>query len=166
MSNTILLVEDNEDDVLFLRRALKMAGVPHPLQVVEDGRKAIDYLEGTGDYANRAEFPLPCLVLLDLKLPRIMGLDVLKWIREQPGLEPLPIIVLTSSQEPSDIQRAYRLGANSYLVKPSSTDKLVDLVKSFSDYWLRHNTPPSWEVYAKGESAAAGAPQKIQRLRI
>lgn len=80
MNGTILLVEDNEDDVLFLRRALKLAGILNPLQVVRDGRQAIDYLEGSGAYMNRAEFPLPCLVLLDLKLPRVMGLDVLRWI--------------------------------------------------------------------------------------
>ena len=154
MTGTILLVEDNEDDVLFLRRAMKLAGILHPLQVVRDGRQAIDYLEGSGAYKNRAEFPLPCLVLLDLKLPRVMGLDVLHWIRQQSRLEPLPIIVFTSSQEENDIQRAYRLGANSYLVKPSSADKLLELVKTFGIYWLQHNTPPSWEEYAKGIPAA------------
>jgi CheY-like chemotaxis protein len=160
MNGTILLVEDNEDDVLFLRRAFKQAGIPNPLQVVPDGRQAIDYLAGVAPYASRADYPLPCLVLLDLKLPRVMGLEVLQWVRQQPELEPLPIIVLTSSPEDKDIQRANRLGANSYLVKPSSADKLLELIKALGAYWLQHNTPPSWEVYAKGLAASNPIPSQ------
>ncbi len=141
MGRTILLVEDEEDDVFFLQQAMKKAGVLNPLQVASDGQMAIDYFKGTGKFANREEFPLPCLVLLDLKLPRVMGLDVLKWLREQPGVAPI-VVILTSSKEEADIATAYRLGANGYLVKPSAADQLTDVVKSIKDFWLTQNMSP------------------------
>jgi CheY-like chemotaxis protein len=139
--NTILLVEDEEGDVFFMRQAMQKAGVLNPLQVASDGRQAIDYLKGAGKFANREEFPLPCLVLLDLKLPRVMGLDVLKWIREQPGVATI-VVILTSSKEEADIATAYRLGANGYLVKPSDVSELIDMAKSIKDFWLTQNIPP------------------------
>jgi CheY-like chemotaxis protein len=138
-SGTILLVEDNEDDVFLMKRALKGAGVTNPLQVVEDGQQAIDYLSGTGQFSNREQFPIPAIVFLDLKLPILRGLEVLDWIRQQPHLEDVVVVVLTSSNEPYDLKEAYRLGANSYLVKPPTADQLIDLAKAFRWYWLEFN---------------------------
>src|ERR1700733_13513141 len=112
MSNTILLVEDEVNDVFFMKHAFMEIGLDNPMQVATDGREAINYLSGVDKYADRERFPLPCLVLLDLKLPRVMGLEVLKWIREQPELETLIVIILSSSQLMPDIEWAYRLGAN------------------------------------------------------
>jgi len=138
-NRAILLVEDNEDDVFLMRRALKAAQISNPLQIVEDGKQAIDYLSGCGPYADRAQFPFPALVFLDLKLPIKGGLEVLDWIRKQPELDNLVVLVLTSSNEPSDLKRAYTLGANSYLVKPPTADQLLDLAKAFKWYWLEFN---------------------------
>jgi len=142
MGDTLLLVEDAEDDVLFMKRALKKAGITNPLQVVGDGQEAIDYLAGKGRFAERRQHPLPLLVLLDLKLPQVPGLDVLKWIREHDRLEPLPVIVLTSSRESQDIDEAYRRGANAYLVKPNNSDQLLEMVKGLEEFWLKLNQPP------------------------
>src|SRR5438105_2103316 len=105
-SGTILLVEDSADDVFFLQRALKKAQIENPLQVVVDGQQALDYLGGVGNYSNRKEFPLPCLLLLDLKLPRVNGFEVLGWIRQQASLSSLPVVILTSSGEQRDRKRA------------------------------------------------------------
>ena len=102
MARTVLLVEDEPNDVFFIQQAMKKAGVVNPIRVASDGQQAIDYFEGAGKFANREEFPLPCLVLLDLKLPYVMGLDVLKWIRQQPGL-PVVVVILSSSKEEEDI---------------------------------------------------------------
>ncbi|HXI84522.1 MAG TPA: response regulator [Verrucomicrobiae bacterium] len=141
MTRTILLVEDDENDMFFLQRAMKNAGVPNPIQIASDGQQAIDYFQGTGKFANREEFPLPYLVLLDLKLPRVMGLDVLKWIRQQPEVAAI-VIILSSSKEEADVATAYRLGANGYLVKPAEASQLNDMAKSIKDFWLSQNTPP------------------------
>ena len=135
----ILLVEDNEDDVFLMRRALKGAHVVNPLHVVEDGQEAVDYLAGTGRFADRERYPLPAVVFLDLKLPYLSGHDVLAWIRRQKEFESLVVIVLTSSNEASDLSRCYALGANSYLVKPPTPDQLEDLAKAFKWYWLEYN---------------------------
>jgi CheY-like chemotaxis protein len=135
----ILLVEDNEDDVFLMRRALQGARVANPLQVVEDGQEAVDYLSGNGNFADRERYPLPAVVFLDLKLPYISGHDVLAWIRQQKELESLVVIVLTSSNEASDLSRCYALGANSYLVKPPTPGQLEDLAKAFKWYWLEYN---------------------------
>jgi len=102
---TILQVEDDPNDVFFLKHAMKKAGVANPIQVAKDGQEAIDYLQGAGKFADRGKFPFPCLVLLDLKLPYVMGLDVLKWIREQPGMA-LVVLLLTASGEEADIAAA------------------------------------------------------------
>lgn len=138
----ILLVEDNEDDVFILKMAFKKAGLRHPVAVAEDGQQALDYLRGAGEFADRNRFPLPALVLLDLKLPKIMGLDVLRAIRENPGLAPLIVTVLTSSDQDRDIERAYRLGANSYLVKPSAADRILQMARTLCEYWLEWNVSP------------------------
>lgn len=138
-NRAILLVEDNEDDVFLMRRALKGARVINPLQVVEDGQSAVDYLGGNGKFADRGAYPMPAIVFLDLKLPYLSGHDVLAWIRRQKDLESLIVIVLTSSNEPSDLSRCYALGANSYLVKPPTPEQLEELAKAFKWYWLEYN---------------------------
>lgn len=138
-SQAILLVEDNEDDVFLMKRALKGARVSNPLSVVEDGQQAEDYLAGAGKYADREAYPLPAIVFLDLKLPYISGHDVLAWIRGQKDFDGVVVIVLTSSNEASDLSRCYALGANSYLVKPPTPDQLEDLAKAFKWYWLEYN---------------------------
>jgi CheY-like chemotaxis protein len=135
----ILLVEDDANDVFLMQRACRKVELPNPLQVVGDGDEAVDYLAGAGRYTDRAQYPLPALVLLDLKLPRKGGLEVLEWLRKQETLRRLPVVVLTSSKEPADVNRAYDLGANSYLVKPLGFDALLDLVRSLNVYWLSLN---------------------------
>jgi len=138
-NRALLLVEDNEDDVFLMKRALKGARVVNPLLVVEDGQEAVDYLSGAGKFADRDQYPLPAVVFLDLKLPLISGHDVLAWIRRQRELESLVVIVLTSSNEPSDLNRCYALGANSYVVKPPTPEQLEELAKAFKWYWLEYN---------------------------
>ena len=138
---TILQVEDDANDVLFLQRAMKKAGWANPIQVASDGQEAIDYLQGAGKFADRERFPFPSLVLLDLKLPYVMGLDVLRWIRKQPGMI-LPVVILTASREDADVAAAYRLGANAFLAKPSEASQLEDMVKAIKDFWLTHNILP------------------------
>lgn len=140
-TQTILLVEDEENDVVFMEMALKKAGLAGACQVAEDGEAAINYLGGQGEFSNRARFPMPALVFLDLKLPKIMGMDVLKWIRDQPALDTMVVIMLTSSQQRSDIQNACALGANSYLVKPSNPRGLEEIVELVKRYWLQLNHP-------------------------
>jgi CheY-like chemotaxis protein len=135
----ILLVEDNEDDIFLMRRALKAAHISNPLLIVEDGQQAVDYLSAVGPYADREQFPFPAVVFLDLKLPIKSGMDVLDWIRQQPQFGNLIVLVLTSSSEPTDLKRAYSLGANSYLVKPPTAEQLLDLAKAFKWYWLEFN---------------------------
>jgi CheY-like chemotaxis protein len=141
VNKTLLLVEDSEDDAVIFTRALKTSGVSASLKIVADGREAVDYLLRAMKGSNPDD-PLPDLVLLDLKLPQVLALDVLKWIRSQPALQTLIIIVLTSSRHESDLDQAYRLGANSYLVKPSTLDELVKMVRSLGDYWFAHNQTP------------------------
>lgn len=139
-STTILLVEDNEDDAFFMKRALRDAGIANPVRVVEDGQQAIDYLQGAGNFSERGEHPLPMVVFLDLKLPFKSGHEVLEWIRQQPLFAKLIVIVLTSSNEPVDLNRAYKNGANSYVVKPPTPEQLTELAKSFELWWLKQNT--------------------------
>ena len=138
----ILLAEDDPNDVLLIERAFQRTHVANSLQVVRDGEEALAYLSGQAPYADRERHPLPVLMLMDLKMPRKSGLEVLEWVRRQPGLKRLPIIVLTSSNQSPDINRAYELGANSYLVKPAGFDSLLDLVKNLDMYWLILNEKP------------------------
>src|SRR3954468_16630522 len=123
----ILYAEDEPDDVFFMQRAFRQAGIEHPLLAVRDGAEAIAYLSGKGKYSNRDAYPLPRLVLLDLNMPESSGFDVLNWIRSTPAVSTLPVLVLTSSSHPSDIERASLLGANGYLVKPGKPERLVDV---------------------------------------
>lgn len=138
---TILQVEDDPNDVFLFKHAMKKVEMTNPMQVASDGQEAIDYLSGTGKFADREQYPLPGLVLLDLKLPYVMGLDVLKWIRERPDTAPV-VIILTASAEDGDVASAYRLGANAFVTKPSEASKLQDIVRAIKDFWLTHNTLP------------------------
>lgn len=143
---TLLMVEDDPNDVILFRRAMTKSGVLTPVQVVCDGEAAVSYLAGEGVYSQRAKYPFPTLLLLDLKLPRKSGLEVLAWLRKQPGISCLTTVILTSSQESTDISRAYELGANSYLVKPVEFDSLLNLVNLLSAYWCGLNHPPVIET--------------------
>jgi CheY-like chemotaxis protein len=135
-AGTILLVEDDPTDVLLLRRAFERVEVKNPLEVVEDGDEAVAYLSGLGAYADRARHPLPSLVLLDIRLPRRSGLEVLRWMRQQPELRRLAAVMLTSSAEPADIARAYDAGANGYHVKARGFQELLELVEALKTSWL------------------------------
>ena len=117
----------------------------NPVQVVDDGDKAVAYLSGQGPYADWDQYPLPVLLLLDLKLPRRSGLEILEWLCRQEGLKRLPVVVLTSSKESADVNRAYDLGANSYLVKPVDFDPLLEMVKTLGLYWVVMNEKPETE---------------------
>jgi CheY-like chemotaxis protein len=143
--DTILLVEDNGDDVALIQRAFRRAAIAARLEVVNDGDAAVDYLAGAGVYADRQLHPMPRLVLLDLKLPRRSGLEVLEWIRADGRSRALVVVVLTSSRESIDLQRAYALGANSYLVKPVDFDSLQEMMRTLDLYWLRLNQAPPHE---------------------
>jgi two-component system response regulator len=142
MTPTILLVEDEPNDAFFFEHSVKRAGLLTPVVVARDGREALDYLEGADPYRDREKHPLPWLVVLDLKLPRADGFEVLEQIRRNPKLRRLIVLVLTSSSSQVDIERAYDLGANAYLVKPSDSHELAAIVRSIKDFWLTYNQPP------------------------
>jgi CheY-like chemotaxis protein len=118
LPRTILVVEDNPDDAFFMRHALKKAGITDPVRIAEDGQAALDYLSGTGKYSDRAAFPLPNVIFLDLKLPGPSGFEVLSWIYQHPALRALPVYILTGSSEDRDREQARQLGARDYFVKP------------------------------------------------
>jgi CheY-like chemotaxis protein len=134
--HTILIAEDDDNDVFFLERAFRQSQIVNPIQRVKDGEEAISYLRGDSSYSDRDKFALPRLMLLDLKMPRKNGFEVIAWVRQQPGLKRLPIVVLTSSKEDPDINRAYELGANTYLVKPVKFEGLVEMMRTLNLYWL------------------------------
>jgi CheY-like chemotaxis protein len=139
---SVMLVEDNPDDVLLVRRAFARLGLVHPLTVLSDGEAAIDYLAGRGDFADRGAHPLPAMILLDLKLPKVSGHELLSWLRGQEIVRRIPVVILTTSDERSDVNRAYDLGANSYLRKPVSFDALIEILTRLNVYWLTSNEPP------------------------
>jgi CheY-like chemotaxis protein len=133
----VLYVEDDDNDVLLMRRAWTKVNVSNPLQVVTDGQEALDYLSGEGLYANRIDHPMPCLVLLDLKLPKVLGLEVLRQIRSQTALLGLRVIIISSSRQPWDINAAHALRIDAYLVKPSTFDEWVAMVDTLNVHWLQ-----------------------------
>ena len=143
VNDTVLLVEDNEDDIFVLKRTLRKAGVINPLHIATDGRQALDYLSAAMDPARRDQHPVPFLVLLDLKLPYRDGFEVLTWIRNQPALSEVVVVMLTGSDENRDHQRAYALGARSYLVKPASADDIKQLIESLQSYWRKPGIAPA-----------------------
>ena len=132
----ILLVEDNDEHALLIRRGLCKGTAIESVQIVTSGEEAIEYLEGTGRYSHRDEFPLPSVVLLDLDLPGISGFDVLRWIRKQPILKTLWVVVITCSVLEQDVSLASILGANSFIVKPRDLDSLIQMVEASRSYWM------------------------------
>jgi CheY-like chemotaxis protein len=138
----ILLAEDREDDILLVQRAFTKGEVSNPLFVVRDGDEAISYLSGIGKFGNRAEYPLPDLLLLDLKMPRVDGFEVLRWVRQQPGFSSLRVVVLTASDQIRDVNTAYRLGANSFMVKPTDFENVIEMAKTLRNYWLQMSKAP------------------------
>lgn len=132
----ILLVEDDPNDILLFEKALSTKNFPIELVIVRDGEKAISYLSGNGESKGR---PIPDLVLLDLKLPRKSGFEVLEWIKSHPLLRTIPVIIFSSSKQTQDLKTAYSLGANSYLVKPTGFMELNKLIEDLGGYWFVHN---------------------------
>ena len=145
----ILLVEDDDNDVVLIQHAFKKAGLKESLKTVSSGEEAIDYLSGNGMYADRERFPLPFLLLLDLKMPGTNGFEVLHWVRSASDLKRLLVVVLTSSNLQADVDRAYELGANSYLVKPVELGQMVHMVQRFEAYWTELNRTPTSPSSAK-----------------
>jgi DNA-binding response OmpR family regulator len=137
----ILIAEDDSDDAFLLMRAFGKAGITNPLDLVSDGQKVVNYLEAIPQRKGL----LPRLLVLDIKMPLLNGFDVLRWVRSQPGLKRLPVIMLTSSDEEKDINRAYDLGANSYLIKPPNLESLEQLATKLCEYWLAINEQPAYE---------------------
>jgi CheY-like chemotaxis protein len=135
-ASVILLAEDLESDIVLLRRAFTKAKIANPLKVVRDGEEVLAYLKGEGPYANREEHPFPALLLLDLKLPRMNGFEVLQWVRAHPDFKALRIVVLTASRDLEDVNRAYQFGANTFLIKPTDFDELVVMMQKLQGFWL------------------------------
>jgi CheY-like chemotaxis protein len=133
----ILLVEDRFDDIVLARRAFEKAGISEPVFALRDGDEAIDYLSGRGQFEDRSKYPIPGLILLDLNLPKVDGFEVLKWVRNYPETRGVAVVVLTSSEEIADVNRAYALGANSFLVKPADFENLVSLGRLIRAYWMK-----------------------------
>lgn len=132
----ILLAEDDRNDILLMQRAFEIAKIPNPLQVVHNGREAVSYLEGKLHYADRVKYPVPGLILLDLKMPWMDGFDVLRWMRARADYKALPVVMLTSSNLAADIERSRKFGAYDYRVKPSGFDELVELLNDVRSRWL------------------------------
>jgi CheY-like chemotaxis protein len=150
----ILYVEDEEADVVLLQHVLEKLGIHNPLHTVKDGKLAKDYLAGKEPFADRQLHPLPGFVLLDLNLPYWSGFEVLEWIRRQPELRRVPVVVFSSSNRPDDIARAYDAGANGYLVKPNALGELTSLILALRDFWLLYNQIP--DTLGAGAPGAAG----------
>lgn len=161
-ADLILIAEDNEDHVFLLRRALRKGAVLNPVFVVHDGEQCIAYLAGQGKYADRYEYPLPSLLLLDLKMPGKDGFEVLQWIRQQPGLKRLRVVVLTTSDAPEDVDRAYELGANSFMVKPLEKHQFFALTESIKGYWLWMSSTPDLNPSPPGFPVESA--ERIDRL--
>lgn len=139
----VLFADDSDDDRFLFQQTYKEVGVQNPLVMVDDGAEAIEYLSGTGEFSDRAKFPPAGLVILDLKMPRKSGLETLEWIRSRPPWRELPVLMLTASLSRSDVDLAYKLGANAFLVKPSSVAELTGMVASIKTFWLHFNEFPS-----------------------
>jgi len=140
--HTILVVDNDPDQAHFTMLALQRVGVISPVQIVSDGEEAISYLIGKGKYQDRENFPLPVLMLLDLKLPRISGLGLLSWLRQHPALRCLPVIVLAAPEGINEMSRAYDHGCNSYLIKPTAFNTLLVMMQALVQYWLTLNLAP------------------------
>jgi CheY-like chemotaxis protein len=142
-AGVVLLAEDREDDVILVREGFAHADLNNPIYVVRDGEEAIQYLGGMEKYSDREKFPMPDLLLLDLKMPKIDGFEVLKWVRAQPEISTLRVVVLTSSAEIYDVNKAYALGANSFLVKPMDFKDYTTLSRIMAKFWFELSQAPS-----------------------
>src|SRR6185437_3573848 len=140
----ILVADDSADDAYILKRAFDKARTKVPLLFVRDGQELIDYLSGADGFADRQNHPMPRVLLLDLKMPKLDGFDVLRWLQRQPELRRLIVTVLSSSNESQDVNLAYDLGANSYVVKPASMTGYAEIVEKLRDYWVDFNRPPDY----------------------
>ena len=138
-SRSVLLVDDNPDDRFLFQAAWTEARIGNPLCTLDSGRQACDYLAGAGKFADRVNFPLPALVILDVKMPGKSGFEVLEWLRGRAPSSFLPVIMLSASTHPKDVAEAYRLGANSFVIKPSSAAELVELAVAVKKFWLSFN---------------------------
>ena len=136
-NDLVLVAEDNPDDAILLRRALDKAGINARVKIVADGEEMLLYLQGLGAYANRTTCPVPSLIILDLKMPRKNGLEVLQWMNENPEVAVVPTIVLSASNLEADVRAAYNLGANTYFVKPTTFEELVDTMRMVERYWKK-----------------------------
>jgi CheY-like chemotaxis protein len=143
--DVILLAEDNDDHVTLILRAFRKGALLNPVFVVRNGEEVIHYLEGKDKFGNRAEYPLPSLLLLDLRMPMKNGFEVLEWVRQHPAFRPLRIVVLTTSEDMKDVNRAYQLGANSFLVKPIDLDHFANLTDAIKGHWLWLSKAPAIE---------------------
>jgi len=152
----ILLVDDNPHDVVLIRLAFRKVGIIDTIQLVKDGTEAMLYIRGEGSYKDNKQYPPPTLILLDLKMPQTSGFDVLKWVREQKNLDSVVVVVISGSKEDADIKRAYALGANSYLVKPTKFEDLVKMMETLKDYCSRRhrNGPPKSIAPAQPRSSS------------
>jgi len=139
---TLLIVEDNEDDIFFMERIFKQMGARCDLRFVRDGAEAVEYLSGKGQFEDRVKNPLPTIILMDLKMPRMNGFEVLEWMQKQPEIKLIPTIVVTSSTMQEDVTRAYRSGANAVMNKPVDKDSLLQMLKTFHLYWTDYVEMP------------------------
>lgn len=159
--HTILVVDPNPDDAHFTQLALQRVGVITPVQIVSSAEQAIAYLSGEGEFAEPEAAPIPVLILLELDLPDRSGLELLEWLRRRPVLKRLPVIILTSARDCAEVNRAYELGCNSYLVKPTAFNALLVLMQGFVHYWLSMNQGAELSLavdpYRPPESPATGA---------
>ena len=152
-SCTILIVDDDENDIFFVQRAFTEINVHCVFQILKNGQEVVDYLSGIGEYADREKYPLPMMILMDLKMPIMDGFQVLAWLRNRPGLKVIPAIVFSSSDIPADITRAYELGANSFMTKSVTYDGLLLKLQTLSQYWLEYCKHPQ-VAEAEGSNSA------------
>ena len=152
----VLIVDDSENDMLLMRTVFGRAGFTQPLRFARDGEHAMAYLRGDSVYRDRKQYPLPTVMLLDLNMPRKNGFEVLQWVRQQPTLKRMRVYILSASSRPEDIERTYDLGANSYLVKPSNLDGLMQLAKGLFAWLKLSHFAPLTEANEEHEFALAG----------
>ena len=138
----ILIAEDNEDDAFILTHTLNAAGLPNPVFICRDGQEVINYIKGDGSFSDREKYPLPGMLILDIKMPRLTGLEVLRWVRAHPGCAVIPTIILTSSAHPNDVLEAFANGVNAYFMKPPTTDEMRDLLQLIHRFWTASVLPP------------------------
>ncbi len=140
-SGTVLLVDDSLNDLMLMRHATEVAGVDNPIVQLRSGQEAIDYLSGFGDFSNRDRYPIPCLLITDLKMPHKDGFDLLEWMLDRREFDSIPKIVVSSSSQESDRKRAQHLGACAYFQKPLRLERLIDLVRQLDANWIAKHCP-------------------------